>query len=153
MKYVLDACALIAVLNIEEDSQAVRHLLLQSLPGGKSHVPHPVDSASETSVYMSPVNLLEVYYDRMRVVGPEQADHILQLIYASPIKIQPVTGLVIREAGRLKNSYDMSLADAVGLATAINLGGVFVTSDGEFKKPEIREHAPVFWFRPPKEKK
>ncbi|GHV60666.1 hypothetical protein AGMMS49587_02750 [Spirochaetia bacterium] len=46
----------------------------------------------------------------------------------------------------------MSLGDAIGLATAINLEGVFVSSDGELVEPKTQEHAPVFWFRPPKQK-
>jgi hypothetical protein len=40
----------------------------------------------------------------------------------------------------------MSLGDAIGLASAINLNGVFVTSDSEFVEPKTKEHAPVFWF-------
>ncbi|GHV77848.1 hypothetical protein AGMMS49942_26690 [Spirochaetia bacterium] len=42
--------------------------------------------------------------------------------------------------------------DAIGLAVAIDMKGVFVTADGGFKAPETVEHAPVSWFRPPKEK-
>jgi predicted nucleic acid-binding protein len=51
-----------------------------------------------------------------------------------------------------KGAFSISLADAVGLATAINFGGIFVTSDGEFKKVETWEKTSLFWFRPPKEK-
>jgi hypothetical protein len=51
-----------------------------------------------------------------------------------------------------KSQSALSLADAVGLATAINRSGIFVTSDGGFKAPEAGEHAPVLWFRPPKQK-
>jgi hypothetical protein len=36
--------------------------------------------------------------------------------------------------------------------TAITLKGVFVSSDGELMEPKTKEHAPVLWFRPPKEK-
>jgi hypothetical protein len=45
----------------------------------------------------------------------------------------------------------MSLGDAIGLATANSLKGLFVSSDGELKEPIALENAPVFWFRPPKE--
>jgi hypothetical protein len=37
-------------------------------------------------------------------------------------------------------------------ATAYDLSGSFVTSDGEIKPVEAAEHAPILWFRPPKEK-
>lgn len=39
-----------------------------------------------------------------------------------------------------------------GLATALDMKGVFVTADGGFKAPEAEEHAPVSWFRSPKQK-
>ncbi|GHU67636.1 hypothetical protein FACS189447_09990 [Spirochaetia bacterium] len=79
---------------------------------------------------------------------------IIQQITAFPMHIiDTIPEQVFQEAARLKGAYNISLADAIGLATAINLNGVFVTSDGEFEEPEAKEHAPVFWFRPPKEKK
>jgi predicted nucleic acid-binding protein len=72
-----------------------------------------------------------------------------------PIQFQQVIvdEKISYEASRLKGSYKMSLGDAIGLATAITLGGVFVSFDGELKEPEAQEHITVSWFRPPKEKK
>jgi predicted nucleic acid-binding protein len=66
--------------------------------------------------------------------------------------IDTIVEAVIRESSRLKATYKMSLGDAIGLATTINLGGLFVTADDELTEPETREHAPILWFRPPKEK-
>ncbi|GHV87774.1 hypothetical protein AGMMS50267_01340 [Spirochaetia bacterium] len=66
---------------------------------------------------------------------------------------------VYRDVARFKSIYKgsktesaLSLADAIGLATAIDMKGVFVTTDGGFLEPEAAEQAPVFWFRPPKQK-
>ncbi|MDR2054044.1 MAG: type II toxin-antitoxin system VapC family toxin [Treponema sp.] len=141
MTYILDACALIALLDDEEGKDKVDELFTRA-------------KAGEITLCMSIINMLEVYYGFIREDGLERAGEILAPIDETPLQIiNLVSDPIYKRAARLKGAYDMSLADAVGLATAINLGGVFVTSDGEFKEPETREHAPVFWYRPPKPKK
>jgi predicted nucleic acid-binding protein len=93
-------------------------------------------------------------YGYIRDIGKEGADKVLAKIYAVPLEIiETISKPVYLEASRLKGAYNMSLADAVGLAAAINLNGVFVTSDGEFEEVETQEHVPLFWFRPPKQKR
>jgi predicted nucleic acid-binding protein len=135
MNYVLDACALIAVLNKEEGKEAVKEILKRAADD------------EDTVVYINAVNLIEVYYGYIRELGKEKAAAILERIYAAPIKIiETISAPVYREASRLKAAYKMSLADAVGLATAINLKGFFVTSDGEFEEAGEREQAPLIWF-------
>ncbi|GHV95794.1 hypothetical protein AGMMS50293_21140 [Spirochaetia bacterium] len=141
MTYVLDACALIALLDDEEGKDKVDELFTRAKTG-------------EIVLCISIINMLEVYYGFIRDDGLECADKILAPIDETPLQIiDLVSQSVYKEAARLKGAYNISLADAIGLATAINLNGVFVTSDGEFEEPEAKEHAPVFWFRPPKEKK
>jgi predicted nucleic acid-binding protein len=142
MNYILDACALIAFLDGEPGKDVVKNILKAT-----------VDN-EETVVYMSAVNLIEIYYGYIRELGKVAARKILDRVYTIPIKIIEATPEpVYLEASRLKAAYKISLADAIGLATAINLKGVFVSSDGELKEPEARENAPILWFRPPKEKK
>jgi predicted nucleic acid-binding protein len=138
--YVLDACALIALLDDEEGKDKIDELFTKARAG-------------EISLYINIINLLEVYYGYIRVDGIESASKILAPISETPLKIVDVISQPIyQEAARLKGAFSISLADAVGLATAINFGGIFVTSDGEFKQVEPWEKAPLLWFRPPKEK-
>jgi predicted nucleic acid-binding protein len=141
MTYVLDACALIAVCNGEAGAEKVRTLLLAATGG-------------ESNVYISPVTLLEVYYDRVKVEGREKADVILRRIYSSAIEIlETIPAPLIREAGRFKAAFDMSLADTFVCATASWLSATLVTADGELKLVEAAEPINFFWFRPPKPKK
>jgi predicted nucleic acid-binding protein len=141
MIYVLDACALIALLDGEEGKDVVKNILKQAI------------DEKETCVYMSAVNLVEVYYNYIRELGKDNALEILEKINAAPVEIvEAIPEPVYLEASRLKGSYKMSLGDSIGLATAINLNGDFVTSDGELVEPKAKEHASVFWFRPPKQK-
>jgi len=40
------------------------------------------------------------------------------------------------------------LGDSIGLATAIKMGGIFVTADhSDFEEIEKAESIPFFWFR------
>jgi PIN domain nuclease of toxin-antitoxin system len=136
MHYILDACALLAFLNDEEGSDTIEVFLEQS-------------AAGEVSVYMSIVNLLEVYYGELRDKGAGIAQIVLDMVKHHSIKIvNAVSEQAFHEAARLKTTYKMSLADCIGLATAIELSGQFVTSDHhELEAVTKNENALIFWFR------
>jgi cAMP phosphodiesterase len=72
----------------------------------------------------------------------KRAAIILNTIYSLPFQIiDTLNSHVFNEAVRFKSTYKgkgsiskspLSLADAIGLATTINLNGVFVTADAAF---------------------
>jgi PIN domain nuclease of toxin-antitoxin system len=135
LTYVLDACALLALIKKEKGYQKVDQLLQECVHG-------------EIVLYLNSVNLLEVYYDRL-YVGRDKAEEDYVLIYNSNIQVIDDITLILREAARFKTSYKkMSLADAVGLATAICLDAVFVTCDHhELEKVEQSESVLFLWVR------
>ena len=107
MRYVLDACALLAFLNDEEGADKIEDLLNKSGTG-------------DVSVSMSIINLLEVYYGELRDKGADIAQIVLDMVQHYSIKIiNTVSEQVFHEAARLKASYKMSIADCIGLATAV----------------------------------
>jgi len=117
---------------------------------------HPaalVDQLSElgkddVSVFMSPVNLTEVYYDRIKVAGLEKAKQIYEWIKTAIIIPEVITDIINLEAGRLKSLYKISLGDSYGLSTALALGGTFVTADHhELEEVERNEAIPFLWIR------
>jgi predicted nucleic acid-binding protein len=62
--------------------------------------------------------------------------------------IDTIDEVIFSEASRLKAQYAVPLGDAIGLATAVKLGGTFVTADhSDFGKIEKLESVPFFWFR------
>ena len=73
---------------------------------------------------------------------------ILDEILAAPIRVVSVfSDTIFQEASRLKASYKCSLADAIGLATAIELSGQFVTSDHhELEAVAENESIPFLWL-------
>ncbi|MDR1149844.1 MAG: PIN domain-containing protein [Spirochaetaceae bacterium] len=138
MRYVLDACALLAFLNKEDGWEKVRGLLTEAVDSG------------DTQVCMNSVNLLEVYYDRLRLDNAFKLGEFLMCAFESPIRIiDTFPRPLLDEAARIKAFYRrVSLADAIGIATAFCAGGIFVTSDHhELDAVNAREAVRFLWIR------
>ena len=137
-EYILDACAVLAFLDGEEGAVVVRGLLDQA-------------RNNEITITMNAANLIEVYYDRIRVVGTEQADAVIQDIYDTfPISIiETLTPDIVREAARLKAAGKMSFVDTILVATAVCTGATVVTCDHvELESVEKQGIVPFLWIRP-----
>ena len=136
--YVLDACAMVALLNKEAGAEAVDKLFHQAING-------------EIKLCMSVINLLEVNYGFIRDIGIIKTQEIMKAIDKTPLEIiSLISQKVYNEAARIKGTYHkLSLADSVGIATAAELDGIFVTSDHhELETIAGKEmHLKFFWFR------
>jgi predicted nucleic acid-binding protein len=134
--YVLDACAMLAVLYNEAGADVVGDYYKKAVSG-------------EAKVIVNKVNLLEVYYDLYRSLGKTQADSFIVAIQNTPIIIySEMSDAVFTEAGRLKATYRISLADAVALAEVAVSSGALITSDHhEFDIVEKSENISFAWFR------
>jgi len=132
-RYILDACALIAALTDEPGVEVIEPLFLRT----------------DAEIVMNKLNLLEVYYNIYRYAGAKAADEVLDEITRSPIRVlSEITEAVFKEAGKLKASYRISLADAVALAEASVSGGSLVTSDHhEFDPVHKAEDISFVWIR------
>ena len=134
--YVLDACAMLAVLSKEPGADNVVEIYKKA-------------SSGEVELVMSKLNLLEVYYELFREYGKERADKFFEEIKQSPITINnEISDEVFVEAGRLKASYKISLADSIALAEASVSNGVLLTADHhEFNVIEEKESVAFLWIR------
>jgi predicted nucleic acid-binding protein len=134
VRYLLDACALLALFNGEEGSEAVVDLIKQAQVG-------------DITLSISIVQLLEVYYDRVYVVGPAEAKKRVEAILAEPVHIiENISLPVLYEAGRFKTMYAMSLADSVAAATAKILSAALVTKDSELEAAADGEFS-ILWLK------
>jgi len=62
--------------------------------------------------------------------------------------VSDISDTIFHETTRLKATYKCSLADAIGIATAIDFSGVFVTADHhELDSIASKETIGFFWFR------
>ena len=137
MHYVIDACALLAYLNDEEGADKIEDFLKQS-------------AMSDITVSMNIVNLLEVYYGELRDKGYDIAQIVLDMVQHFSIKIiNIVSEQVFHGAARLKAVYKLSLADSIGIATAAELDGIFVTCDHHELENIANKEVSLkfFWFR------
>ena len=134
MDYVLDACAVIALLNDEGGADTVAELITSAGVG-------------TDRLFMNGIQALEVYYDRIYIKGREYAETVLESLYASPIIIlQEISRDIIQEAGRFKTSYSMSLGDTFAAASAKKLSAALITRDKEMKAPEEAGKFSVLWL-------
>ena len=136
MTYILDACAMLALLNEElgKGYETVRGLLESAAKG-------------EATLYMSRINLVEVYYRYIQLKGPEAADKIMESVKVLPVTfIRDISDEVYYETAYCKARYSMSLADAFLCATAKSLAAMIVTKDKEIKPVEEAESLPVLWI-------
>ncbi len=74
---------------------------------------------------------------------------MLMNIEKGPVSIiAEISDEIFKEAGRLKATYKISLADSVALAQAIYLDGELLTSDHhEFDVIEEKENIRFHWIR------
>ena len=135
MDYVLDACALIALFNEEEGADTVAELMTRANNGNDR-------------LFMSCIQVMEVYYDRIYIKGTEYAEMVLESIYASPIIVlHDISRDIIKEAARFKTSYSMSLADTFAAATTKALNASLVTKDNEMKEAEEAGEFSILWLK------
>ena len=133
-RYVLDACALLAILCNERGQDVVAEVLAAADSGA-------------VKVLMHQANLLEVYYERYRAAGKEKADLFLSEFRERPITIlSDIDDTLFKESGRLKASYKVSFADTFALATASVSGGTLLTAD-HHEMDKIEQSEPGIRFR------
>jgi PIN domain nuclease of toxin-antitoxin system len=132
----LDACALLAVLAMEDGADNIRKLF-------QKIIDHQI------VLMMSKFNFLEVYYKIYRAYGKLDADNLFDTMGQMPITIKDTfTDEVFKEAGRLKSKYKISIADSIAIAeTIINKGSLVTADHHEIEPIEVAEKINVTWFR------
>ena len=136
MTYILDACALIALLNEElgKGYETVKDLLDRAVAG-------------EIALCMSLVNLVEVHYRLIQLKGIQTADAVMEPVKGLPVRfIRDITDEIYFDTARCKARYPMSLGDAFLCGTAKSLDAVIVTKDKDIKHAEEAESLSVLWI-------
>lgn len=114
MKYVLDACALIALIRNEDGASIVHQAL----------------AADENICFVHALNLCEVYYDCLRCYGAVQADNLVDRLAEAGLSIcSDMDVMLWKHAGHLKARGRISLADCFAIALTERENAVLLTSD------------------------
>jgi uncharacterized protein len=118
VKIVLDAWALLALIFKEEPAaKIVRGLLL--------------NSSSKSPIYISWINLGEVYYTIAQKKGLNAANEILKDIEKLTIRFQVPSKSDVLSAAKIKSEHKLSYADAFAVSLAQKIDGVIYTGDPE----------------------
>lgn len=120
MTYVIDANAIIAVLNNEQGADVVERLLT---PKG-------------TIAYVHAVNVCEVFYGVLRATDETTAQKALTDIASLGIQTRAdMDDPFWQDIGRIKASHRLSLADGFAVALARRVGCELVTADHHELEP------------------
>jgi predicted nucleic acid-binding protein len=130
-KYVLDSYAILAYFNSEPSGSAV----LQLFEAARDQ---------KAILYLSQINLGEIFYIVLRLRGNEKAQDILKVLHDLPITSCEASESRILAAAELKAQYPIAYADAFAAALAQELGASLVSGDPEFKV--LEPGLPVKWI-------
>jgi predicted nucleic acid-binding protein len=130
--YVLDASALIALLQKTPGAYRVNELLKEALQ-------------ERAKVLMSAVNYGEVYGKILRQIGPEQALTAGQAVSPLPIEVLDATPQRACKAADVKAKHKLYYADSFAAALAIEHKAMLVTSDSDFSR--LGHSFPVVWLK------
>jgi predicted nucleic acid-binding protein len=106
-----------------------------------------IHAAAESSrdLWMTTVNLGEVWYSAARRKSPAAADEALELVAFAGIRIAPADWVLTYRAAQFKSRHRLSYADAFAAALAQARGVELVTGDLEFRALETEIE--IRWLR------
>ena len=120
-RFVLDAWALLALLQREEPAAARVKQLLEDAEKGVAEL------------FISIINLGEVTYCIGKVKGESEAWETLDQIRRLPLTVRSATEEAVFATAGLKMRYSISYADAFAVVSAEDLDAVLVTGDPELE--------------------
>lgn len=129
--YVLDAWTILAYLQDEPAAEKIVELIADA-------------HDQEIPIYMSVVNVCEVWYILAREISEAEADSSINDLQQLGIQFQDANWELAKEAGKFKTKGKMSLGDCFAVALAKELKADLVTGDTEFKQTEGQ--IKIFWL-------
>ncbi len=129
--YVLDSYAMITHFEDEAGGEQVRKVLKAAHSG-------------KTKLYMSVINLGEIYYNTYRERGREKADEAVFIMEQLPVTIVNADMQITIEASGLKSVHPVAYADCFAAALGIRKKAKVITGDPEFKR--FGEAVKVEWI-------
>lgn len=119
VKIVLDAWALLSLIFKEEPAaERVKRILNK-------------EDISDSSIYISWINVGEVYYSIARRKGQDVAYEVLNDIKNLSVTLHEPSKKDILAAAILKSKHKLSYADAFAVSLAQEIDGMIVTGDPE----------------------
>ena len=99
----------------------------------------------QARLWMSVVNLGEVFYVLLKHVGEQRARHYAQVLQHVATMVEPDTAQALG-AAEMKHCYELGYADSFAATLAVSLKATLVSADPEFEKLGKS----IKWLRLPK---
>jgi PIN domain nuclease of toxin-antitoxin system len=131
-RFVLDACAVLALIKEEQGVEVVKKTI-----------------ESNAVILLHSVTFLEIYYNIIKELGLDCATLYFEQMLQTKIEIiYQITESTIKNAGYYKSQYKISLGDSFVLATAKEHNATIMSSDHhEFDIIEKSENINFLWIR------
>lgn len=98
-------------------------------------------------LYISVLNLAEVYYLTWQRTGEEKARQTVAKFCRLPIETVPVDLPQALKAGELKATHKIPYVDCIAAALALQQNATLVTADRDFEK--LGRQFPILWLARP----
>jgi predicted nucleic acid-binding protein len=121
--YVLDTYAVLGYFLDEPCADSVAEIL-------------ELARRNEVKLYMSWINVGEVYYIIQRRYGRKDAIDLVENLKAWPVELVGVSDEQVIAAGDVKAKFPLSLGDSYAAALTILVRGILLTADEEFQPLE-----------------
>ncbi len=132
--YALDASAVVDYVQSGPGSDKIEQLLAGAF-------------RQQLLLYISVLNLGEVFYLTWQRTGEESARQTVAKLSRLPVQIIPVDLSQSLRAGQLKALHNIPYVDCIAAAVAMERNATLVTSDRHFEK--LGRHFPILWITRP----
>lgn len=128
---VVDSWAILAFLHKEKTYENIKEIFTEA------HL-------KKTKLFLSIINLAEVYYKLIRSVGHEKALLTVNSLKEIPMEIIPAADETVYRAAEIKAGHSISLGDCFAVVLAQELKATILTGDREFKK--VKKLVKISWL-------
>lgn len=133
-RYILDSYAILCFLQDEPGADKVAHILKQA-------------KEDKTKLFITWVNLGEVYYRVWREYGEVEAKRVLDVLATWPMEILIIDSELTIMAATVKAQNRLAYADAFAIGAALLKNAQVVTGDPEIKEASNKLAFEVYWLR------
>jgi len=132
--YALDASAVVDYVQSGPGSGKIEQLLADAI-------------RQQLRLYMSVLNVGEVFYLTWQRTGEERARQAVANLSRLPMQIIPVDLPQTLRAGQLKALHNIPYVDCIAAALAMEQNATLVTTDHHFEK--LGRNFPILWLTRP----
>ena len=129
---VMDTWAIIAYLEDEPSAQQIADLIASA-------------HEEEIPVYMTVVNVGEVWYNIAREISEDDANNSVKELRDLRIQFVDADWELTQEAARFKSQHKMSYADCFAVALAKQRKAEVVTGDRDFR--QVQGEVKILWLK------